>query len=79
MTSELDGIMPKQRNSGVLAARLLIGLIVLICAEVFSGASLQIRLWRPWTWITHLPSSACGCIGLGNPSPSIWSRSNPGS
>ena len=29
MTSELDGIMPKQRNSGVLAARLLIGLIVL--------------------------------------------------
>jgi len=51
MTSELDGIMPKQRNSGVLAARLLIGLIVLICAEVFSGASLQIGLWHPWTWI----------------------------
>jgi hypothetical protein len=44
-TSEPDGIMPDQRKPGVLAARLLIGLIVLICAEVFSGASLQIGLW----------------------------------
>jgi hypothetical protein len=31
--------------------RLLIGLIVLICAEVFSGASVQVGLWHPWTWI----------------------------
>jgi len=45
MTSEPDGIMPDQRKPGVLAARLLIGLIVLICAEVFSGASIQIGLW----------------------------------
>ena len=30
-------------------ARLLIGLIVLICAEVFSGASLRMGLWHPWT------------------------------
>jgi len=30
-------------------ARLLIGLIVLICAEVFSGASRQVGLWHPWT------------------------------
>jgi hypothetical protein len=33
----------------VIFARLLIGLVVLICAEVFSGASLQIGLWNPWT------------------------------
>jgi len=46
MTSKPDGIMPDQRKPGVLAARLLIGLIVLICAEVFSGASLQIGLWH---------------------------------
>ena len=30
-------------------ARILIGLIVLICAEVFSGASLRVGLWHPWT------------------------------
>jgi hypothetical protein len=30
-------------------ARLLVGLLVLICAEVFSGASLQVGLWHPWT------------------------------
>ena len=30
-------------------ARLLVGLIVLICAEVFSGASLRAGLWNPWT------------------------------
>jgi hypothetical protein len=33
----------------VLFARLLIGLIVFICAEVFSGASLRPGLWNPWT------------------------------
>jgi hypothetical protein len=31
--------------------RLLIGLIVLICAEVFSGASIQVGIWAPWTWL----------------------------
>lgn len=36
-------------GSKVLFARVLIGLIVLICAEVFSGASLQVGLWHPWT------------------------------
>ena len=36
---------------GVVFPRLLIGLIVLICAEVFSGASLGIGLWNPWTLI----------------------------
>jgi hypothetical protein len=32
-------------------ARLLIGLVVLVCAEVFSGASLQMGLWHPWTLV----------------------------
>jgi hypothetical protein len=36
-------------RSRVSFARILIGLIVLICAEVFSGASLQKGLWHPWT------------------------------
>ncbi len=31
--------------------RLLIGLVVLICAEVFSGASIQVGIWAPWTWL----------------------------
>lgn len=35
--------------SETLFARLLIGLIVLICAELFSGASLALGLWHPWT------------------------------
>ena len=30
-------------------ARILVGLIVLICAGVFSGASLRMGLWHPWT------------------------------
>jgi hypothetical protein len=38
-------------KSSVLFPRLLIGLIVLICAEIFSGASIQVGLWNPWTWI----------------------------
>ncbi len=50
MTSEPDGILPAQRQPGVVAPRLLIGLIVLICAEVFSGASLQMVLWNPFVW-----------------------------
>ncbi len=45
MTSEPDEILPDQRQPGVVAPRLLIGLIVLICAEVFSGASLQTAIF----------------------------------
>ena len=37
--------------SYVIVPRLLIGLIILVCAEVFSGASLQVGLWHPWTWL----------------------------
>jgi hypothetical protein len=40
---------PEDRPPRVFFARLLIGLIVLICAEVFSGASLGVGLWHPWT------------------------------
>jgi len=50
MTSEPDGVSPDQRTSGVVAARLLIGLIVLVCAEVFSGASLGMGIWNPFVW-----------------------------
>ena len=32
-------------------ARLLVGLIILICAEVFSGASIKMGLWHPWTLV----------------------------
>ena len=34
-----------------LLARLAVGLVVLICAEVFSGASLAMGLWHPWTLV----------------------------
>ncbi len=37
-----------QTGRAVVYARLLVGLVVLICAEVFSGASLQMGLWHPW-------------------------------
>jgi hypothetical protein len=52
--SVLAGDLSERASSGhlrsrVLSARILIGLIVLICAEVFSGASLQKGLWHPWT------------------------------
>jgi hypothetical protein len=35
----------------LLWSRLLIGLVVLICAEVFSGSALQAGLWHPWHWL----------------------------
>jgi hypothetical protein len=44
-----EGNAPENRGSAVLFARILVGLIVLICAEVFSGASLRMGLWHPWT------------------------------
>ena len=44
-----DGSLP--RGPGLWAARLFVGLIVLISAEVFSGASLHMGLWHPWTLI----------------------------
>jgi hypothetical protein len=46
--------VPKNSNPSRLRlvfARMLIGWIVLICAEVFSGASLHMGLWHPWTLI----------------------------
>ena len=44
-----EGILSENRGATVLFARVLIGLIILICAEVFSGASLRAGLWHPWT------------------------------
>jgi hypothetical protein len=51
-THELDespSIPTSRRPCGVIFPRLLIGLVILTCAEVFSGASLQMGLWNPWT------------------------------
>ncbi len=42
-----DSIQPSRLQ--IISARLLIGVIILICAEVFSGASLANGLWHPWT------------------------------
>jgi hypothetical protein len=45
-------MQPQESARGpVVFARLLIGLIVLICSEVFSGASLGVGLWNPWTLV----------------------------
>lgn len=35
----------------ILWPRLWIGLLVLVSAEVFSGASVKPGLWTPWTWV----------------------------
>lgn len=48
---EREGNPPGTSRSNIVLARLLIGLIGLICAEVFSGASIQVGLWHPWTWV----------------------------
>jgi hypothetical protein len=44
-----DGTLTENLGASVLLARGLVGLIILICAEVFSGASLGAGLWSPWT------------------------------
>ncbi|MFC1853930.1 hypothetical protein ACFL27_27415 [candidate division CSSED10-310 bacterium] len=44
-----EDIQAENSWSEVLFARLLIGIIILMCAEVFSGASLPLGLWHPWT------------------------------
>jgi len=43
------GDIRSDTGRSVVFARLLVGLVVLICAEVFSGASLKMGLWHPWT------------------------------
>jgi hypothetical protein len=55
-----EGIPSENLGSKVLIARVLIGLVVLICAELFSGASLQVGLWHPstllityWLYFAH--------------------------
>jgi hypothetical protein len=44
-----EGISSEASPSRILLARLSIGMVVLIFAEVFSGASLRPGLWNPWT------------------------------
>ncbi len=51
MGFEPDESMSRRQKRDVVFPRLLIGLIILICAEVFSGASLQIGIWNPWTLV----------------------------
>jgi len=43
------GPADKPKGPSVLPARLLIGLVVLLCAEVFSGSIMPLGLWHPWT------------------------------
>jgi hypothetical protein len=44
-----EDIPAKTSRLRILSARLLIGMIVFICAEIFSGASLRAGLWNPFT------------------------------
>jgi len=43
------GDLVRSSTFAVLLARVSIGLVVLICAELFSGASLKMGFWHPWT------------------------------
>ena len=38
-------------RGAMVLPRLFIGMVVLICTEVFSGASVAVGLWHPWTWV----------------------------
>ena len=49
LTPAMGGAAPSPSWLDSVFPRLLIGLIVLISTEVFSGASLKIGLWHPWT------------------------------
>ena len=49
--SEVQAESTRRSQPGFLLARLAVGLVVLICAEVFSGASLAMGLWHPWTLV----------------------------
>ncbi len=50
-SESIDESICEQGRRRVVPARLFIGLIVLVCAEVFSGASVRMGLWNPWTLI----------------------------
>ncbi len=51
MAIELEPSRNSPYRAPVVFARLLIGLIVMICAELFSGASLKLGFWHPVTLI----------------------------
>ncbi len=66
-----------RKRYGVVFSRLLIGLIILICAEVFSGASLQIGLWNPWTllvtyWLYFAHFFLFTTLAIGTGRTSFW-------
>ncbi len=42
-----DASAGRRRRGSIVLPRLLIGLVVLICTEVFSGASVKVGLWHP--------------------------------
>jgi len=51
MAAELNPSQNTASAGRVVFARLLIGVIVMICAELFSGASLKLGFWHPVTLI----------------------------
>jgi hypothetical protein len=66
---------PSSRS--VVFAGLLIGLVVLICAEVFSGASLQIGIWNLWTlivtyWLYFTHFFCCTTLAVRTGRTSLW-------
>ncbi|MBP7050992.1 MAG: hypothetical protein KBE65_08260 [Phycisphaerae bacterium] len=66
------------RRIRLLWPRLLLGLIVLISAEVFSGASLQSGLWDPWTlivtyWLYFAHFFFFTTLAIGTGRTSFWS------
>jgi hypothetical protein len=44
-----QGRPPEAICSHVVSSRILIGLIVIICTEVFAGSIMPMGLWHPWT------------------------------
>ena len=48
---EIPLVRPVTSRRAILFARLSVGLIVLICAELFSGATLHMGFWHPWTFL----------------------------
>jgi hypothetical protein len=65
-------------RSGVTFPRLLIGFIVLVSAEVFSGASLKMGVWHPWTlvvtyWLYFAHFFLFTTLAVRTQRTSIWS------
>jgi hypothetical protein len=77
MTSDPPFVSSTPRFA-VAIPRLLVGLVVLICAEVFSGASLQIGIWNPWTllvtyWLYFAHFFFFTTLAVSTRRTSLWS------